>query len=1608
MDLKLNYNCVGEATLIGAEGDSALVPLIKSFAIIYISYQMSFIQLQFRRGNASQWTSANPILADGELAIESDTSKFKIGNGIGSWTLLPYGGLVGPTGAIGSVVPNDISFNGNIFVGRDVSFGGKLTVRNDVSFNTELRVGGNVNIRSGAASTSSGTGALIVAGGVGVGGNLNVALDTSLTSRLNVGGNVLLSSNLVVGVDASFNGNTSVAFLPFYSGNPSVAPALNQLVTKKYVDENGGTILLGVNNTWTGNNTFNGSRFYVGGDASFNGNLVVRGDASFNDNLSVHSDSSFNNRLYVGKQVGVGITANAAYALDVLGNIHLSGSLFLNNKLFSITSADISLNANLMVGADASFNGNVFIAKTLNFKKTVLTGGAVGSPISIVAATPIVEITGTGAPTAYFNLANGSYAGQTLTINSATNGGGGGLYVNATASNIIFNGSVCSQMRFLNAFQTVNLLWSADVNDWIVASFQGVNFSGVSMNFGTYTSGDITLSAAGRVNVSSGVGGMVVGADSSFNGNLSVGGTDSSFNSNLYVGVGKRVGIGRLAGATYALDVGGNINLTGNLFTNGVLFSAFDNSKDISLNANLSVASDSSFNANLYIGRRLTVAGGDVSLNQRLTVGGADSSFNGNLYVGRRLIVDSGDVSLNQRLTVGGADSSFNGNLYVGRRLIVDSGDVSLNQRLTVGGADSSFNGNLYVGGSINSDAYIERFVNVASSSGAYTADFNNGLIIYINAFSGSSTPTLSITNLPTALNQSYVFTVVYSGAATSTYFSSLNINGTSVPVNGSVSLSAATSYYVHQFAIFFTDATTISNNFVVQSFNSSAPLSLVSPSVSGNLAVSGNINLTGGNIYQNGVLFVGGGGGGSVGPSLSLGGNLYVGGDISFGGKLFGISDVSLNANVSVGGNINFRGNLFQNGVLFTGGGGTSGTSLSLSSTTESVSKTTGALIVSGGAGISGNVEVGGNVDIAFNTPSINSTTGSLIVRGGVGITGNIYAGGSLIVSGSIVSPSLTGTPVAPTATGGGAGSTQIATTAYVRGEINSLINGAGPALDTLLELGNALGSDLAFSTTVTNSIATKAPIANPTFTGTVNAPALSVTNSTASTSSGTGALIVSGGAGIGGNLFVGGIVNAGGAMTVTGAGGTLLTFFNTIGRYNSSVVNIDFKYSNGSNMARISVIDTSTPPNGGFGTKMSFNLLNGIAFEEYMNLEYTGLSISSTTASTSSTTGALKVAGGVGIGGNLVVGEDARINGMTIGRGGTNNANNTAIGRSALTSNTTADNCVAVGYASLQYNTIGSDNTALGSFALRNNTIGISNLALGMQALQNNTTGNNITAVGAYSLKNNTTGTENTAVGMQALYSNTTGSNNTAVGLSALYYLVDKIRNTAIGNGAGIGGDSTFNGNYNTFIGANTFQEGTGNYNTYLGYGAYSNGTHGNSTSIGVGSVVTASNQIVLGRSTEFVSIPGTAASSSTTTGALRVVGGVGIGGSVHIGGWLNSPSVNGATFAGSVNALSFTVTSDYRVKQNARSILEDASFNVDVLRPITYTNSRAGKPDIGFIAHEVGEHYPYLVNGEKDGEDMQSLNYIGIIGILVKEIQELKGRVAVLENPVNKSLP
>jgi hypothetical protein len=65
---------------------------------------------------------------------------------------------------------------------------------------------------------------------------------------------------------------------------------------------------------------------------------------------------------------------------------------------------------------------------------------------------------------------------------------------------------------------------------------------------------------------------------------------------------------------------------------------------------------------------------------------------------------------------------------------------------------------------------------------------------------------------------------------------------------------------------------------------------------------------------------------------------------------------------------------------------------------------------------------------------------------------------------------------------------SSAIARTSDITAAVANVVNAAPASLDTLRELADALGNDASFSATVTNSLAAKAPLASPTFTGTVN----------------------------------------------------------------------------------------------------------------------------------------------------------------------------------------------------------------------------------------------------------------------------------------------------------------------------------------------------------------------------------------------------------------------------------------------------------------------------------------------------------------------------------------
>ena len=104
------------------------------------------------------------------------------------------------------------------------------------------------------------------------------------------------------------------------------------------------------------------------------------------------------------------------------------------------------------------------------------------------------------------------------------------------------------------------------------------------------------------------------------------------------------------------------------------------------------------------------------------------------------------------------------------------------------------------------------------------------------------------------------------------------------------------------------------------------------------------------------------------------------------------------------------------------------------------------------------------------------------------------------------------------------------------------------------------------------------------------------------------------------------------------------------------------------------------------------------------------------------------------------------------------------------------------------------------------------------------------------------------------------------------------------------------------------------------------------------------------------------------------------------------------SGLTIKNTLTAPTYLVSSDYRIKNNVAKL--DNVFTVDNLRPVKYFQTLINRQQYGLIAHELQQYYPDLVIGEKDGPNLQHVNYTGLIAILINEIIRLKREFTELE--------
>ena len=143
------------------------------------------VQIQLRRDTAANWTTNDPTLAAGEFAIETDTDKYKIGDGSTAWTSLDYSSLPSNVlpltgGAMTGAITTNSTFDGVDIATRDAVLtsttttanaalpkaGGTLTgavTGTDATF-TGTATAGGINAPIHSVNTQTGTSYTLVLG----------------------------------------------------------------------------------------------------------------------------------------------------------------------------------------------------------------------------------------------------------------------------------------------------------------------------------------------------------------------------------------------------------------------------------------------------------------------------------------------------------------------------------------------------------------------------------------------------------------------------------------------------------------------------------------------------------------------------------------------------------------------------------------------------------------------------------------------------------------------------------------------------------------------------------------------------------------------------------------------------------------------------------------------------------------------------------------------------------------------------------------------------------------------------------------------------------------------------------------------------------------------------------------------------------------------------------------------------------------------------------------------------------------------------------------------------------------------------------------------------
>jgi hypothetical protein len=287
---------------------------------------MANIQLQFRRGTASQWTTnGTVVLASGEMGIETDTKKFKIGDGTTQWTSLAYGGIQGTTGYTGSAGVVGIA-----------------------AYTTTATAGTTTTLTSSSTYQQFFT------------GSTTQTVILPVTSTLVLGQQYLIVNNSTGNVTVQSSGANNILVIP-----GSTAATFTVILT-------------------SGTSTASWSADYTGfSNVTGTGNNVLATAPTFNTSLSLAAQGaiqfySTNNSNYVGFQAPTTLAANKTWVLPSVDGT--ANQVLQTNGSGTLTFATLSGGEAWQTVQTANFNATVKYGYFINTTSAAVTATLPASP----------------------------------------------------------------------------------------------------------------------------------------------------------------------------------------------------------------------------------------------------------------------------------------------------------------------------------------------------------------------------------------------------------------------------------------------------------------------------------------------------------------------------------------------------------------------------------------------------------------------------------------------------------------------------------------------------------------------------------------------------------------------------------------------------------------------------------------------------------------------------------------------------------------------------------------------------------------------------------------------------------------------------------------------------------------------------------------------------------------------------------------------------------------------------------------------------------------------------------------------------------------------------